>query len=77
MNNDYVKVFSGSSIIVTLIIERLEEIGINPVIKDESESARMAGFGASIQNYQEVYVYKDELSKALPIVETIKAQITT
>lgn len=76
MNNDYVKVFSGSSIIVTLINERLEEIGINPVIKDESESARMAGFGASIQNYQEVYVYKDELSKALPIVETIKAQIT-
>jgi hypothetical protein len=51
------------------------KIGINSVIKDETESGRLAGFGPSIPGLQELYVNKDELDKAIPVVEKIIANI--
>ena len=73
--NDYVKIFSGSFIIVQLVLDRLESVGINAIVKDESESARMAGFGSSFQGFQELYVSKDELDHAIPIVEAVNAEL--
>ncbi|WP_100613053.1 putative signal transducing protein [Confluentibacter lentus] len=73
-NSDYIKIFTGSFIIVQLISKKLNAIGINPVIKDETESGRLAGFGASIQGLQEIYVHEDELDKAVDIVESVTAE---
>lgn len=39
----YVKIYAGSFIIVQLISKNLEDCGITAVIKDETESARLAG----------------------------------
>ena len=61
MDSTYKKVYSGSMIIVTNIVAKLEEVGIIPVIKDESESGRLAGFGSAIQYFQEIYVRHDEI----------------
>lgn len=41
----------------------LEENNIFPIIKDESESARLAGFG-SVPMMQQVWVAKSDLKKA-------------
>jgi hypothetical protein len=68
-------VFSGNFIIVQLVLDRLQSIGINAIIKDESESGRLAGFGSSIQGFQELFVNKDELDNALPIVESVKSEL--
>ena len=75
LENDYLKVFSGSFIIVQLVFDRMASVGINAVVKDESESARMAGFGSSFQGFQELYVSKEELDYALPIVEAVNAEL--
>ena len=72
MDSTYKKVYSGSMIIVTTIVAKLEEVGIIPVIKDESESGRLAGFGSAIQYFQEIYVRHDEIEKATFIVENIE-----
>jgi len=72
MDNNYIKVFEGNFIIVGLVKERLEEVGINAIIKDESESGRLAGFMSSIQGYQELYVHKNEVDKSIPIIEAMK-----
>lgn len=69
METQYMKIFTGNFIMVQRIATLLQDIGISPVIKDESESGRLAGFGSSIQGQQEVYVHKDELDKAVPIVQ--------
>lgn len=71
----YVKIFSGTFIIVQLVLDRLDSIGINAIVKDESESARMAGFGSSFQGFQELYVSRDQLDHAIPIVEAVKAEL--
>lgn len=75
MESHYTKIYTGNFIIVQLITTKLEDIGIEPIIKDESESGRLAGFGASIQGQQEVYVHKNEVDKALPIVESVKTEM--
>ena len=45
----------------------LEENNIFPIIKDESESARLAGFG-SASMMQQVWVAKSDLEKAKSLI---------
>ncbi len=72
---EYTKIYAGSFIIVQRLVSELENNGISPIIKDETESGRLAGFGASIQGFQEVFVNNDELTKATEIVNRINAEI--
>ncbi|TXE17501.1 DUF2007 domain-containing protein [Psychroserpens burtonensis] len=71
----YTKIFSGSFIIVQLALDRLKGAGINAIIKDESESGRLAGFGASIQGYQELYVSNEELLEAKTIIASVQDEL--
>lgn len=73
--DDYIKIFSGSFIIVQLVLDRLDGIGIKAIVKDESESGRLAGFASSIPGFQELYVSKDEVEYAIPIVEEVNAEL--
>jgi hypothetical protein len=75
METLYTKIYTGNFILIRLMIERLEHIGITPIIKDESESGRLAGFGAPIQNQQELFVHNDELDKAVPIIQSALAEM--
>lgn len=67
LDDNYVKFFSGTFIIVQLVLDRLESVGIDAIVKDES--------GASSHGYQELYVAKEELEHAIPIVEAVKAEL--
>jgi len=69
METHYTKIYTGNFIIVQRIAGLLEAIGISPVIKDESESGRLAGFGAATQGLQDVFVHNDELEKATPVIQ--------
>lgn len=64
----YVKIYEGNFIIIQLMRKNLEDQGITPVIKDETESARLAGFGPTAYGHQELFVHKDEEDKASKIV---------
>ena len=75
LESNYIKIFTGNFIVVQRIVSALEEIDIVAVIKDESESGRLAGFGAAIQGEQEIYINKQELDKARPIVESVTSEL--
>ncbi len=72
---EYTKVYSGNFILVTRVKDELEAKGIVPIVKDEGESQRLAGYGSMNQGFQEVFVHNDELDKALTIVEQVKAEM--
>jgi len=76
MESNYTRIYTGSFIIAQLIISKLQDVGISPVVKDETESGRLAGFGASVIGNQELFVQKNELAKALPIVQQAIAQMS-
>ena len=75
-DSNYIKVFTGSLITVQRIISELERVGIKAVVKDETESARLAGFGGGIvPGFQEVFVHKDQLDKAVLVIEEINSEL--
>lgn len=74
-DTNYIKIFTGNFLIVQRMVQELQNNGINPVIKDESESGRLAGFGASIQGEQEIYINKDEFVTANMVIENIKKDL--
>lgn len=74
-NTDYTKIFSGNFIVVQMLRDRLESAGITPIVKDESESGRLAGFGASIQGFQEVYVSREEVVSANAILKEVNEDL--
>ena len=73
-HSNYKKVFSGDFIVVKRIISDLEKEGITAIIKDETESGRLAGFGGTIYGLQDLYVHKDELEKTLSIIERLNLE---
>lgn len=74
---EYTKIYNGNFILVTRVKDELERLGIIPIIKDESESQRLAGYASMNQGFQEVFVHNDELKKALEIVNRVKAEMET
>jgi len=77
MSSDYTKIFTGNPFISQLIITGLKETGIEPIVKDESESARLAGFAANIDGDREIHVHNGEVDKATDIVNHILADRKT
>ena len=74
-DSEYVKIYTGNYIIVQMMKERLEDIGISPVVKDETESGRLAGFAAALHGQPEIYVHEKELGEAVKIVESVREEM--
>lgn len=72
---EYTKVYQGNFILVTRVKDELQNAGIIPIIKDEGESQRLAGYASMNQGFQEVFVHNDELAKAKSIVTRVKAEM--
>ncbi|WP_077398609.1 putative signal transducing protein [Cellulophaga omnivescoria] len=68
LQTNYQKIYSGNQFNVKSILEKLLQINIEGVVKDESESGRLAGFASAIPGEQDLYVHNDEVKKALEIV---------
>ena len=71
MPQNLVKVYTGSSINVLAIMSALESENVYPLIKDRSESARLAGFGATSIMHQELFVPKEAKKKTLEIIRSL------
>ena len=75
--SEYTKRYNGNFILVTRVKDALEKEEIIPIIKDEGESQRLAGYASLNQGFQEVFVHNDELEKANSIIEKVKAEMET
>lgn len=65
--NDYIKILTDSSIVITRVVQLLNEENIPSIVKDNVESARLAGFG-TFTNDVELYVYKSDVNRAERII---------
>ena len=72
---EYVKIFEGNFILGQRITTNLFEIGINPIVKDETESQRLAGYSSYSYGIQEIHVHKDEYFDAVNVVRDITMEI--
>lgn len=75
-DSNYINIYTGNFAIVKHIVIELNALDINPVIKDQSESAILGGFGGtSAPDFQEVFVHKSEVDQAIPIVKKITQEL--
>jgi|UniRef100_UPI0040470B73 hypothetical protein len=72
---EHIKIFSENGILVRRLQSLLEEEQIPSLIKDNVESARLGGFG-SFQNSVDLFIFKSDLEKATPIIETFQKEIS-
>jgi len=76
MATEHVKIFSDTLIIVNALKNNLSDNNIHSLIKNQSESARLAGFGSPM-NSVELFILKEDLQKAQPIVDLYKEKINS
>lgn len=64
MESHFKRVYTGPLVDAKRIEAKLKEIDIIPVIKNESESGRLAGFAPPVFGQVQVFVHEDEFEKA-------------
>ena len=67
--NERVKILTDSAIVINRIVQLLDEEKIPSIVKDNVESARLAGFGTS-SNDVELYVTKSNFDRAELIIKS-------
>ena len=75
METHYKKIYTGNFIVIQLLAARLEEIGINPIVKDESHLGLSAVGVSDYQGEIDLYVHENESEKAGQLVEATLAQM--
>lgn len=68
------KVFSGSEILAMALQQKIEEVGVETVLKNNIQSARLAGFGNSGQAV-ELFIQETDFAKANPVIEEFRLSI--
>jgi hypothetical protein len=74
MEKEHIKIFTGTSILVNRLSYLLDEENIPSLIKNHHESARLGGFGSSMDSV-ELFIYKSDTEKATVIIENFKKEI--
>jgi hypothetical protein len=68
--NDMVRVYSDSEIIINMLRGELAKVGIPSLVKNEFQSGVMAGFGAS-PNAVDIYVNAADTEAALSLMKDL------
>jgi hypothetical protein len=75
MKTEYLKIYTSSFIIINSI-NLLEENNIISLVKNHPESARLAGFGSSMDSV-ELYILTKDLERSQPIINAFKKEINS
>ncbi|WP_284652349.1 DUF2007 domain-containing protein [Flavobacterium terrisoli] len=69
-----IKIFSGSEILALGLKEKLEAIDLIVVMKDNIQSAKLAGFG-NADLAVELFIQEVDFGKANPVIEEFRLSI--
>ncbi|RZJ78207.1 MAG: DUF2007 domain-containing protein [Chryseobacterium sp.] len=68
------KVFSGSEILANALQAKIEEAGVKTITKNNTQSARAAGFG-TLGTAVEVFIDESDFGKANKTIEDFRMSI--
>lgn len=68
------KVFSGSEILALALQGKIEEIGVNTIVKNNIQSATLGGFG-NLGQAVELFIQETDFAKANPVIEEFRLSI--
>lgn len=66
--NDLIRVFTGTEVLVYLLKERLEEVEISALIKNDFQSGLTVGFVSGVPSAVDLYIQESDMKKAESII---------
>lgn len=66
--DDYQRVYTGSTVIINMLKAKLQEIDVYPIIKDNLSSGTWGGFGG-VPGMIQLFVHRDQYDKAKKLVD--------
>lgn len=75
MNEEHIKVFTGTAIFVNRLKHLLEESNIQSVVKDHISAGVIAGFG-TLDKSIELFVLNSDLQEANSIIDKFQKEIS-
>jgi len=66
--NNQILAYTGNELSTNFLKNDLEDAGIFSFIKNETESARLAGFGSTINSSCQLFIYEHDIENAKPII---------
>ncbi len=76
MKQEHIKVFSGSPVIVRRLGALLRDQGIDSILKNQYESARIAGFGGPM-NVADLFILNTDLESAKETIINFQKEINS
>ncbi len=67
--SEYERVYTGSLINIQFLQNLLQERGINSITRDDMQSGMIAGFGGGVPDHIQLFVKKNDMDDAIPIIE--------
>ncbi len=74
-NDNTVRIYTGSPMMVQALVSRLKERNINPIVRDDQQNAIMFGSGSNYADQLRIFVREDELAVAKPIADAFKREM--
>ncbi len=69
------RIYTGPAMIVKGLVARLNDLGINPIERNDNASSIQAGFTVGVPGQVMLYIRKDELAKAQTTIDAYLEEI--
>ena len=66
--DELVRIFTGSEVLVILLKDELEQFGIRSMIQNDYDAGLSAGFVSGVPSAIDLYIQESDLNKAKPII---------
>ncbi len=70
-----VRIYTGPAMIANGLIARLNDVNIQPIIKDDHQSGITGGFAMGIPNQVRLFIRQEELDASKNIIDEYIAEI--
>jgi len=72
---DTTRIYTGSAMIAKALTVRLNDLGIEPIVRDDHQSGIVSGFAQGVPGQVRVFIRKDELITAQETIDAFLVEL--
>jgi len=72
---DTTRIYTGSAMVAKALTVRLNELGIEPIVRDDHQSGIVSGFAQGVPGQVRVFIRQDELLDAKETIDAFLLEV--